>query len=141
MLVYIFSEVGIKIQRILRDRWTKIYQPVMAIANLLDPYYLGKDLSSDGMKIVSEFIYQYYPHTANIIWEQLLQYKTQTGIFNIKLAWDTVGKVDPITWWKGNFDTIAPQLCKLATRILTILLSSAAAKCNWSNFSYIHNKK
>src|SRR5271154_70241 len=109
MLVYIFSEVGIKIQRILRDRWTKIYQLVMAIANLLDPYYLGKDLSSDGMKIVSEFIYQYYPHTANIIWEQLLQYKTQTGNFNIKLAWDTVGKVDPITWWKGNFDTIAPQ--------------------------------
>jgi hypothetical protein len=113
----------------------------MAVANLLDPFYLGKDLPTDGMMIISDFIHQYYPHTANIIWEQLLQYKTQTGIFNIKLAWNTVGKINPITWWKDNFDTLASQLCELAIRILTIPSSSAASERNWSNFSYIQDKK
>ncbi|CAB4430829.1 unnamed protein product [Rhizophagus irregularis] len=66
---------------------------------------------------------------------------TKTGAFDLKLAWKTVGKVDPITWWKGNFETSAPELCKVAVRILAIPSSSAASERNWSNFSYIHEKK
>src|SRR5205823_4902087 len=33
------------------------------------------------------------------------------------------------------------ELCKLACRILTIPTSSAVSECNWSAFSYIHDKK
>ncbi|CAG8793399.1 20664_t:CDS:1 [Gigaspora margarita] len=40
-----------------------------------------------------------------------------------------------------NFEAAAPELCKVALRILTILSSSAASERNWSNFSYIHDKK
>jgi hypothetical protein len=70
----------------------------MAVANLLDPYYLGKDLPNNNMMMISRFIHQYYPNTTDIIWEQLLQYKTRTGIFDIKLAWNTIGKVNPVIW-------------------------------------------
>ena len=72
ILVYLFPEIGNKIRKILHNCWIKIYHPVMTVANLLDPFYLGKDLSIDGMMIISNFIHQYYPHTMNIIWEQLL---------------------------------------------------------------------
>jgi len=35
----------------------------------------------------------------------------------------------------------APQITKLAVRILAIPTSSAASERNWSTFSYIHDKK
>ncbi|CAG8854970.1 22996_t:CDS:1, partial [Gigaspora margarita] len=57
------------------------------------------------------------------------------------LAWNAVNEVDPVAWWEGNFKESLPELCKIASRILTIPSSLAAAKRNWSNFSYIHDKK
>ncbi|CAG8814066.1 39420_t:CDS:1, partial [Gigaspora margarita] len=41
----------------------------------------------------------------------------------------------------GNFEKLVPELCKITLRILTIPSSSAASERNWSNFSYIHDKK
>ena len=93
------------------------------------------------MSIISQFVQQYYSSNADIIWQQLIEYKTQTGVFNFPLAWNTVDKVNPIAWWKGNFATSAPELCKVAVRILSIPSSSAASERNWSAFSYIHEKK
>ncbi|CAG8579805.1 8623_t:CDS:1, partial [Gigaspora margarita] len=83
----------------------------------------------------------YYPNEADTIWQQLLQYKTRTGIFNLSLAWKAVNEVDLVAWWEGNFKESSPELCKVASRILTIPSFSAAAERNWSNFSYIHDKK
>ncbi|CAG8831057.1 9762_t:CDS:2 [Gigaspora margarita] len=40
-----------------------------------------------------------------------------------------------------NFEAAAPELCKVALRILTIPSSSAASERNWSNFFYIYDKK
>ncbi|CAG8830347.1 40755_t:CDS:2, partial [Gigaspora margarita] len=48
---------------------------------------------------------------------------------------------DLIAWWEGNFKESSSKLYKVATRVLNILLSSAAAERNWSDFSYIHDKK
>ncbi|CAG8520718.1 44312_t:CDS:1, partial [Gigaspora margarita] len=54
------------------------------------------------------------------------------------LKWPTL---DLVAWWEGNFKESSPELYKVASRILTIPLSLAAAERNWSNFSYIHDKK
>ena len=113
----------------------------MYIAHLFDPQHYGQKLPANSMSIISNFIQRYYPNNANIIWQQLTEYKTKTGTFDLKLAWETVDKVDPIAWWKGNFETSAPELCKVAVRILSIPSSSAASERNWSTFSYIHEKK
>jgi len=93
------------------------------------------------MTIISQFIQQYYSRNADTIWQQLIEYKTQTGVFNLPLAWKTIDKINPIAWWKGNFENSAPELCKMAIRILSIPSSSAASERNWSAFSYIHEKK
>ena len=61
--------------------------------------------------------------------------------FNLQLAWKMIDKIDPITCWKGNFQTSASELCKVAVRILLNPSSSAASERNWSTFSYINEKK
>ncbi|CAG8856326.1 1913_t:CDS:1, partial [Gigaspora margarita] len=40
----------------------------------------------------------------------LLQYKTKTGIFDFNLAWNAIDEIDPVSWWKGNFEKSAPEL-------------------------------
>lgn len=107
----------------------------------MDPRYYGQKLTANSMSIISQFIQRYYPSKANTVWRQLIEYKTKTGIFNLQLAWETVNNVDPVAWWKGNFEQSAPELCKVAIRILSIPSSSAASERNWSAFSYIQEKK
>ncbi|CAG8812923.1 37787_t:CDS:2, partial [Gigaspora margarita] len=116
---YVFLAVGCAIKNLLENRWKKIYQPVLLVVYLLDPQCHEKKLPANGMLTISTFIQRYYSEEANIIWQQLLQYKTQTE----------------------NFEAAAPELYKVALRILTIPSSSAASERNWSNFSYIHDKK
>ncbi|CAB5208052.1 unnamed protein product [Rhizophagus irregularis] len=72
---------------------------------------------------------------------QILNYKEKNGVFVNKLAWETAGKVDPITWWCGNFSYSAPELTQVAKKVLSIPTSSAASERNWSAFAYIHDKK
>ncbi|CAG8695116.1 12790_t:CDS:1, partial [Gigaspora rosea] len=50
-------------------------------------------------------------------------------------------ELDLVSWCKGNFEKSAPELYKVALRILTIPSSSAVSERNWSNFFYIHDKK
>ncbi|CAG8613337.1 24680_t:CDS:2, partial [Gigaspora rosea] len=108
------------IYEILEKRWKKIFNPVMLLAHLLDPNYHGRSLARNSTTIIESFIRKYYSKDSAIIWEQMTFYKTRSGIFDIKLAWDTVDKVDPI---------------------MCIPCSSAASERNWSAFSYIHDRK
>ena len=113
----------------------------MEVANLLDPSFHGCRLTSNSMNRISEFVQKYYSNNAVEIWTQILNYKEKSGVFANKLAWETVGKVDPIVWWYGNFNDSASELTQMAKRILSIPTSSAASERNWSAFAYIHDKK
>ncbi|CAG8831054.1 9451_t:CDS:2 [Gigaspora margarita] len=106
----------------------------MLLAYLLDSNYCRRSLAQNSTTIIESFIKKYYPKDSAIIWKQIIFYRTQSGIFDIKLAWDTVDKDE-------NFKFVAPQLTKLAIRIFSIPCSSAASERNWSAFSYIHDKK
>ena len=57
---------------------------------------------------------KYYSNNAVEIWTQILNYKEKSGVFANKLAWETVGKVDPIVWWNGNFNDSASELTQMA---------------------------
>ena len=57
------------------------------------------------------------------------------------LSWVSIDAVDSITWWKSQFQHSAPELTKIALCILRIPSFSAASDCDWSAFSYIHDKK
>ena len=62
-----------------------MYHPVLEIAYLLDPKFVGWNLEADGMSIISDFLEQYYSDKAEIIYTQILQYKSQTGPFQNQL--------------------------------------------------------
>lgn len=113
----------------------------MEIASLLDPKQYGKDLPSNTMDTIAEFIQEYYPEESITIWTQILQYKNQSDVFANNLSWASIGAVDSITWWKSQFQNSIPELTKVASSILRIPTSSAASERNWSAFSYIHDKK
>ena len=113
----------------------------MEVAHLLNPSFHGCRLTSNSMDKISQFIQKYYSDNAVIIWTQILNYKEKSGVFANKLAWETSGKVDPITWWCGNFGGSAPELTQVAKKVLSILTSFAASERNWSAFAYIHDKK
>lgn len=113
----------------------------MEVAHLLDPSFHGHHLTSHSMNIISQFIQKYYSDNAATIWIQILNYKEKNGVFANKLAWETAGKIDPITWWCGNFSYSAPELTQVAKKVLSIPTSSAASERNWSAFAYIHDKK
>ena len=139
--VYVFDIVGNNIKNIIEKRWESIHHPVMEVAHLLDPSFHGCCLTSNSMSKISQFIQKYYSDNAVIIWTQILNYKGKNGVFANKLAWETAGKVDPITWWYGNFSDSAPELTQVAKKVLSIPTSSAASERNWSAFAYIHDKK
>lgn len=122
-------------------RWDKLYDPIMVVAHFLNPQFIEDDLPKDGMNHISNFIMKYYPNDSKKIWSQLLHYKQHNSLFDNPLAWATIDETDLITWWKGNFSLVAPELTNLAIRILSIPTSSAASERNWSAFSYIHDKK
>ena len=89
------------------------------------------------MTIISNFIETYYYNDSPKFWSQLLQYKAHSG----SLTWKSVCDVDIITWWKGNFSSVTPELTRFVVCILSIPTSSAASERNWSTFSYIHDRK
>ncbi|GBB95101.1 hypothetical protein RclHR1_24790001 [Rhizophagus clarus] len=139
--VYVFDVAGNNIKNIIEKRWERIYHPVMEVAHLLDPSFHGRHLTSDSMNKISLFIQKYYSDNAVIIWTQILNYKEKNRVFANKLAWETAGKIDPVTWWCGNFSDSAPELTQVAKKVLSIPTSSAASERNWSAFAYIHDKK
>ncbi|CAG8846953.1 36956_t:CDS:2, partial [Gigaspora margarita] len=76
------------------------------LAHLLDPNYCGRSLARNSTTIIESFIRKYYPKDSAIIWKQMIFYRTRS---------------------------VAPQLTKLAIRILSIPCSSAAFEqnCNY----------
>ncbi|GES89928.1 uncharacterized protein LOC111693179 [Rhizophagus clarus] len=105
----------------------------MEVAHLLDPSFHGRHLTSDSMNKISLFIQKYYSDNAVIIWTQILNYKEKNRVFANKLAWETAGKIDPVTWWCENFSDSAPELTQVAKKVLFIPTSSAASERNWEN--------
>ncbi|GES90591.1 uncharacterized protein LOC112597101 [Rhizophagus clarus] len=131
--VYVFDVAGNNIKNIIEKRWKRIYHPVMEVVHLLDPSFHGRHLTSDSMNKISLFIQKYYSDNAVIIWTQILNYKEKNRVFANKLAWEIAGKIDPVTWWYGNFSDSAPELTQVAKKVLSILTSSAASERNWGN--------
>ena len=98
-------------------------------------------MPENGMTIISNFIETYYYNDSPKFWSQLLQYKAHSGPFNNSSAWKSACDVDIITWWKGNFSSVTPELTRFVVCILSIPTSSAASERNWTTFSYIHDRK
>src|SRR5688572_8926435 len=60
------------------------------------------------------------------------------GVFSSEILWSFEATKDSFIWWKGLMND-APVLAALATKLMQIPASSAAAERNWSHFGFIHS--
>lgn len=70
---------------------------------------------------------------------QLTNYRAKEGIWEKEYFWVACGKVKPTVWWKSFFGHTA--LGRMAEKILTVPLSSAATERSFSTFGNTHTKK
>ncbi|KAJ1407168.1 Ribonuclease H-like superfamily [Sesbania bispinosa] len=70
---------------------------------------------------------------------QLMLFKEMSESFGTPQAQKAWSRMNPAEWWLV-FDTCAPELQRLAIKILSQTTSATNCERNWSTFSYIHIK-
>jgi len=72
--------------------------------------------------------------------KELLQYHNKSGPFECEYLWFDEVIENPNIWW-AVLQTEIPILGTIASKLMLIPASSAAAERNWSHFGFIHNLK
>ncbi|XP_066385011.1 uncharacterized protein [Miscanthus floridulus] len=80
--------------------------------------------------------------TQDKIIEELQKFQDAKGSFGKDIAKRQCKNInfDPAKWWL-NYGSSAPNLKKLATRILSLTCSSSACERCWSSFEQVHTKR
>ncbi|KAK5824519.1 hypothetical protein PVK06_019294 [Gossypium arboreum] len=71
---------------------------------------------------------------------QLLLYRDKMDSFGTPLAQAAILRTNPAEWWI-NYGSCAPQLQRIAIKVLSQTTLSSNCERNWSSFSLIHTKK
>uniref|UniRef100_K3ZM33 HAT C-terminal dimerisation domain-containing protein n=1 Tax=Setaria italica TaxID=4555 RepID=K3ZM33_SETIT len=126
----------------------RLDSPLHLTTYLLNPYYSYGNLSifdkatiTEGFISCVETFYHHDEKQDEAVNTELKKFQNREGNFNKKLA-RSCEKIDynPASWWR-LYETEAPALQKLATRILSLTSSSSGCEGNWSTFEMIHTKK
>ncbi|XP_047309681.1 uncharacterized protein LOC124913102 [Impatiens glandulifera] len=137
---------------ILTDRWTKSSSPLHCLAHSLNPrYYSDTWLSAAPNRIpphldikLSEERYKclkrYFPSseaitTVNI---EFARFSGQMDIFGCPDSVEERGIMEPLMWWIVR-GASAPNLQKIALKLLCQPCSSSCCERNWSTYSFIHS--
>ena len=72
--------------------------------------------------------------------EQLTQFRRMEGQWNNPLAQKLHDVSDQLALWE-SFGFLAPELKKLANKVLSLGCSTSAAERNFRDFAFVHDKK
>lgn len=87
-------------------------------------------------------IYYYIDEHAekySIIIAELAEYRSRVGIWENSFILNCVLTLEPLAWWKGVYSF--SKLLKIADKILSSPVTSAATERSFSIYSIIHTKK
>lgn len=70
---------------------------------------------------------------------ELANYQANQSVWAKPFLWDNLDKIEPIGWWKLLSRSI--DLSKVAIKILTAPVTSAATESSFSTYSLIHSKR
>src|SRR6266498_4891504 len=70
--------------------------------------------------------------------KELLQYHSKSELFGSEYLWTNEVIKNPIIWWEV-MQIETPIIGVIASKLMLIPASSAAAERNWSHFGFIHN--
>jgi len=130
------------------ERWAFIHSASMGFAYLLTPkYFYGEAMiGSDKLDTINQF-YNYIPHTCIFIKPceiaetklQFQKYLSQFSLMPVSKKADIFG-MPALSYWAILGKQQFPLLSKIALRLFTIPISSAASERVWSVYSFIHSK-
>lgn len=133
-----------KILKSLDDRTESAVRPIHLAAALMDPQNCGSTLSQNETIDAMEFVF----NTAigmklkkPVILSELANFKSKEDIWNKNkdFIWSAASDMCPLQWWKTLFSQTS--LSKVATRILSAPISSAATERTNSTYGWIHSNK
>nr|XP_027071766.1 uncharacterized protein LOC113696566 [Coffea arabica] len=131
---------------IINDRWDRMLRKNLhATAYFLNPAFQYDTATFSTHPEITNGLLDYIESKVDWCSEENLtkeigMYREREGSFGRKLAILTSKKDRPENWWK-LFGCDAPNLQKLAIRVLSQTASSSGCERNWSVFERIHTKK
>eukprot|EP00253_Pinus_taeda_P021405 PITA_21405 len=131
---------------VIYSRWTKmLHRPIHAAALFLNPVFSYKcDIDFDGevMEGLHSCIHRMVPNPElrSKINREIQYYRDFVELFGFDDAIREKTLFMPHIWWR-SYGARAPNLQKLAIRILSQTCSSSGCERNWSVFEKIHAKK
>ncbi|XP_027102739.2 uncharacterized protein [Coffea arabica] len=131
---------------IINDRWDRMLRKNLhATAYFLNPAFQYDTATFSTHPEIANGLLDYIE--SKVDWcsvenltREIGMYREREGSFGRKLAILTSKKDRPENWWK-LFGCDAPNLQKLAIRVLSQTASSSGCERNWSVFERIHTKK
>ncbi|KAI2510962.1 transposase [Fragilaria crotonensis] len=135
---------------LITKRMSFMYGDAHGIAYVLDPRYLGMDMSPDQRIEVEDMIYSHPtlgPSTAESQEAMVVEYtnfriaalemrRCASLMFRMLLS----RKISVLMFWMSHGDAW-PTLQVLARQVLSLVASSAASERNFSTFGFIHSKQ
>ncbi|XP_054817833.1 uncharacterized protein LOC129317546 [Prosopis cineraria] len=131
--------------RIIKKRWdSQLRQKLHAAAYFLNPvFFYDKQSFSKKPEVMAGFLdvldKTITSNKTKFVQESLL-YQDRVDSFGRSLAISSINSLRPNEWWK-MFGDSAPNVKKLAMRLLSQTSSSSGCERNWSVFERIHSKK
>lgn len=129
-------------EKCVQDRKKAIIKPIMLAATILDPAAMGSHLTQEDFMNGINFIFDTAKKSEldeAVVMAQFANYRAKADIFGNEFAWVSCGNIDPLIWWKSLFGHT--DLARLADRILTTPLTSAATERSFNTFGDTHTKK
>lgn len=118
-------------------------------AYLLDPRYLGENLSSAELESAILLIQELSPEEdVNALVGEVTNFRSKANTFNRPILWSAAknvksvckntSDVHPVAWWTGWLKNSA--LYSAARKLLSMPASAASSERNWSTWGILHSK-
>lgn len=130
------------VEKCVQERKATLMHPILLAAAILDPAAIGSQLTPEETMDGTGFIFESAKKVElneEEIMTQFTNYKAKQGMWAKQFLWVSCSNVKPIDWWKTFFGHTA--LAKMAEKILTAPMTSAATERSFSTFGNIHTKK
>lgn len=132
--------------QLLEKRKTMAVGPLHFAANLLDPYFMGKNLNEseyiDALTFINKMAtFLTTENELGTVMMEIAFYKSKEGLFGKDFVWSSLknGKLSAVTWWKSICATT--KLSKVAVEILNCPPSTAATERSFSTYGNVHTNK
>lgn len=125
-----------------KERKEASVRAIHLAAAFVSPVTRGQDLSTteqiDAMEFINNVAASMALDESKLLME-MANYKNKEDVYGKDFVWNAVDDMCPLMWWKTFYTNSV--LSKVAVRILSAPISSAATERSNSTFSWIHNIK